>query len=145
MEGSVHGMATRGTAKHDPVRADSPAPETKPTPPPTHTVSNDHARRQATKVAALAGDPAYAVHITSYRSFNGARRDWKRLVRRLPEQLFGLRARVAQVNLGPPKGVYYRLKAGPLPTRQFARKLCGSLRRKGMYCAVMKFTGQPIS
>lgn len=118
--------------EHDPPRADE---------------ESKRARATAPKRAVdapRAAAPAFAVHITSYRTLAGARKDWKRLVDRHPEQLFGLRARVSTIDLGPPRGRFYRLKAGPLPSRRFAKKLCGSLRRRGLYCAVMRFTGQPI-
>lgn len=88
-------------------------------------------------------EPPFAVHITSYKNRANVGKDWKRLVGEHPEQLLGLRVRISTIDLGPPRGRFYRLKAGPLPTRQFANALCRSLRQKGLYCAVMRFTGQP--
>lgn len=106
------------------VAAESPAPKT-----------------AADKPSSAEAERSFAVHLTSYRTMKGLRNDWPRLVRAHPEFLFGLRVRVTSVDLGPQKGEFYRLKAGPLPSRKFAQELCRSLRRRGLYCAVMRFTG----
>ena len=87
----------------------------------------------------------FAVHLASYREMRNLRNDWKRMVKRHPEFLLGLEARVATVDLGPAKGTFHRLKAGPLPSRAFARRLCRSLRDRGLYCAVMRFTGRQLA
>ena len=84
----------------------------------------------------------YAVHLASYRKIKTVRKEWTRLVDAHPEHLMGLRLKVGTVELGPRRGTFLRLKAGPLPSRGFAKKLCQSLKKKGLYCAVMRFTGR---
>lgn len=93
---------------------------------------------------AEAESSAFAVHIASFRTMRGVRKAWPRLVRAHPEFLYGLRARVTHVDLGPKKGRFYRLKAGPLPSRAFAKELCKSRRKRHLYCAVMHFTGRKL-
>lgn len=86
----------------------------------------------------------YAVHLASYRKIKTVQKEWTRLVNAHPEHLMGLRLRVSPVDLGSNRGTFLRLKAGPLPSRDFANKLCRSLKKKGLYCAVMRFTGQQL-
>lgn len=87
----------------------------------------------------------FAVHLASYREMKNLRNDWKRMVKRHPEFLMGLKPRVATVDLGPTKGTFHRLKAGPLPSRKFATRLCKSLRDRGMYCVVMRYSGRQLA
>lgn len=121
------------TAAMEPPKAKPAGPQTAPA---QVTARAQPVRRQS-------ADPPYAVHITSYKKRSNVGKDWKRLVGAHPEQLMGLRVRVTPIDLGPPRGRFYRLKAGPLPSRQFANDLCRSLRQRGLYCAVKRFTGQP--
>ncbi len=86
----------------------------------------------------------YAVHLGSYRSPGRAMRGFAELARKAPD-LAGLRARVEQVDLGPGKGVFERLKAGPLTSRAAAEALCGKLHTAGLYCSPADFTGRAPS
>ena len=88
--------------------------------------------------------PDYAIHLASYRKMKTVRKEWERLVKAHPEHLMGLRVRVSKVTLGSGRGTFLRLKAGPLPSRPFAKELCASLQKQGLYCAVMRFTGRSL-
>lgn len=120
-------LALTASAASPRVAAESPASE-----------------RAAEKPSGAEAERTFAVHIASYRTMKGLQKDWPRLVRAHPEFLFGLRVRVTSVDLGPQKGEFYRLKVGPLPSRKFAKELCRSLRQRGLYCAVMRFTGRRL-
>ena len=41
---------------------------------------------------------------------------------------------VTKVNLGPGKGVYYRLKVGPVDSADDATDLCRKLKKRRQYC-----------
>lgn len=92
------------------------------------------ASASAAAEAPAAGEPAMAVHLASYRDRAALARGWKQLQKRFPDRLGGLDMVVSRVDLGPEKGVFYRLKAGPLPGDAAAKDLCRSLKRQGQYC-----------
>jgi hypothetical protein len=56
------------------------------------------------------------------------------LSKRFASQLGGLEHRVERVDLGNNKGVFYRLKAGPLPSNAAAKDMCVQLKAKRQYC-----------
>ena len=74
-----------------------------------------------------------AVHLASYRKKGAAERGWAALSKRFG-QLSGLQFRVERVDLGNTKGVFYRLKAGPLPSNGAAKDMCRQLKAKRQYC-----------
>ena len=99
---------------------------------------------RAGPVQAKPTKPDFAIHLASYRKMKTVRKEWERLVKAHPEHLMGLRVRVSKVTLGSGRGTFLRLKAGPLPSRPFAKELCASLQKQGLYCAVMRFTGHSL-
>lgn len=74
-----------------------------------------------------------AIHLASYRKQGDAERGWAALQKRFGE-LAGLEPRIEHVDLGGSKGVFYRLKAGPLPSNAAAKDLCAKLKAKRQYC-----------
>ncbi len=78
--------------------------------------------------------PYPAVHLASYKSRKDAVRGWTQLRRAHSALLRGLRYEVARVNLGAGKGIYYRLKAGPLANKSEASSLCRKLKSRRQYC-----------
>lgn len=74
-----------------------------------------------------------AVHLASYRQKGAAERGWAEIVKRFG-QLSGLQPSIERVDLGATKGVFYRLKAGPLPSNGAAVDLCRQLKAKRQYC-----------
>jgi len=75
-----------------------------------------------------------AVHLASYRQKKVAERGWAELSKRFGSLLGGLVHRVERVDLGNSKGVFYRLKAGPLPSNNAAKDACRQLKAKRQYC-----------
>jgi cell division septation protein DedD len=75
-----------------------------------------------------------AVQLASLRSREEAAQEWERL-RRGQEDLLGELSPVIQrADLGAERGIYYRLRAGPLADGPAAIALCGSLRERGVDC-----------
>lgn len=74
-----------------------------------------------------------AVHLASYRRKGAAERGWVALTKRF-SQLSGLEPRIERVDLGSTKGVFYRLKAGPLPSNNAAKDICRKLKAKRQFC-----------
>ncbi len=78
--------------------------------------------------------PQPAVHLASYKSKKDADRGWKQLKKAHSGLLGGLSEEVMQVNLGPGKGIFYRLLAGPLDSKAAASSLCNKLKAKRQFC-----------
>ncbi|PCI38508.1 MAG: hypothetical protein COB46_11135 [Rhodospirillaceae bacterium] len=75
-----------------------------------------------------------AVHLSSYRQKSAALKGWSQLQKRYGSLLGNLETSIERVNLGDGKGVFYRLKAGPLPSNGDAKALCRKLKAKRQYC-----------
>lgn len=78
--------------------------------------------------------PQPGVHLGSYKSKNAADQGWAQLLRAHKALLKDLQPDVSKVNLGPRKGVFYRLKAGPLSDQKEATSLCRKLKQRRQYC-----------
>ncbi len=75
-----------------------------------------------------------AVHLASYRSRRGADRGWTQLRRAHRGVLDDLEPQITKVNLGPGKGIFYRLKAGPVADKAAATEVCRRLKSRRQYC-----------
>ncbi|MBW8056299.1 MAG: SPOR domain-containing protein, partial [Nitrospira sp.] len=82
--------------------------------------------------------PAYKVQLAAERSLEGARGEWERLRRKNLDLLGNLTLSVTKADLGPEKGVFYRLRAGPVGDKAAARALCAKLARREMGCLVVR-------
>ncbi|MBM3581822.1 MAG: SPOR domain-containing protein [Alphaproteobacteria bacterium] len=87
----------------------------------------------AAKGAAMAKGSA-AVHLASYRSRQQAERGWQQIQKAHQAILGKLQSDIVEVNLGAGKGTYYRLKAGPLASKDAAADICRQLKQRRQYC-----------
>lgn len=78
--------------------------------------------------------PQPAVHLASYRTTKAAEGGWAQLRRAHQNLLGGLTPEITKVDLGPGKGIFYRLKVGPLESSAAAKDLCGKLKLRRQYC-----------
>ena len=83
---------------------------------------------------AMLKGPQPAVHLASYRSRKSADTGWAQLRRAHKQLLGGLSMEVKQINLGPGKGTFYRLMAGPVANKGAAENLCRRLKARRQYC-----------
>jgi len=83
-------------------------------------------------------DVAMVLHLSSLRSEEAAKREWSDLQRSFPDSLGQMGADIQRAELGD-KGVYYRVLAGPLPSRKAASQTCEELKAKDakQYCRVL--------
>ncbi len=83
-------------------------------------------------------DVAMVLHLSSLRSEGAAKREWSDLQRSFPAALGNLTADIRRTELGD-KGVFYRVLAGPLPSRSAAKDACAAVKSKNakQYCRVM--------
>ncbi|MDE0538936.1 MAG: SPOR domain-containing protein [Rhodospirillales bacterium] len=94
------------------------------------------APKSAAPKAGTAGR-GYRVQLAAVRSDRDARREWTRLRTRHSGLLGRLRHSVVRADLGD-KGIYYRLRAGPLENKAAARTLCGKLTKIKVGCLVVR-------
>ena len=79
---------------------------------------------------------AFAVQIASLRSEAAVRARWSDLKRGHPDLLRGLSLSVERVALE--NGAQYRLRAGPLPDRAAAGRLCDRLNEREIGCLIVR-------
>ena len=88
----------------------------------------------ATPSRAAAVKGAAAVHLASYRSRQQADRGWQQIQNAHKEILGKLQPDITEINLGSGKGTYFRLKAGPLASKDAAADICRQLKQRRQYC-----------
>jgi len=83
-------------------------------------------------------DGVYRVQLTALRSREAVETVWRRLKDVHADLLGGLDLNVERADLGPGKGVFFRLQVGPLADRAEARALCDELSQRQQGCQVVK-------
>jgi tetratricopeptide (TPR) repeat protein len=79
--------------------------------------------------------PQPGVHLASYKSRRDAERGWAQLRRAHKGELASLQSEISETRLGA-KGVFFRLKAGPLMGKVAAEALCKQLKKRRQFCEV---------
>ena len=110
-----------------------PPPKADAEPPPAEKVA-----KPAAPPKAEPGARKYRLQLAALRSRDAADKAWKRLRSRHRELLSGRKAAIVKKDLGPPKGVYYRLLLGPATDRETARLLCAKLAKRDVGCLVVQ-------
>jgi len=82
--------------------------------------------------------PAYRVQLAAVRSLERAQGEWDRLRRKNTDLLGKLALSVVRADLGPKKGVFFRLRAGPLADEATARALCAKLASRKVGCLIVR-------
>lgn len=80
---------------------------------------------------------SHRVRLASYREANNAKEGWTILRKRFAKTLGPLNFAVARTDLGPDKGIYYRLEAGPLGSAQEAGAICREIESRGESCVTV--------
>jgi len=89
----------------------------------------------ASPIAPVPG--AFQVQLASARSADGAMGEWKRISGKNAVVLDGLSPSVSEVDLGE-KGVFFRLRAGPLADKAAADAICAELAAQNVGCIVVR-------
>jgi hypothetical protein len=90
------------------------------------------------KRAAPSVGKVFRVQLAAARTPEAVRAEWDRVRRKNLDLLGDLGLTVTKVDLGPKKGVFFRLRAGPLADDPTARKLCSDLAKRRIGCLVIK-------
>ena len=78
------------------------------------------------------------IQLAAVRSVERATTEWSRLRRKHADLLKGLSLTVTKADLGPVKGIFYRLRAGPVAAESTAKALCAQLARRKIGCLVVR-------
>ena len=109
---------------------------TAPTPAPVKSVAATPSPAPAP--AQVSREKAYLIQLAAARSSQGARTEWERLKTKHGDLLGNLGLTVTKADLGPGKGIFYRLRAGPLVSENSARALCQQLAQRKVGCLIIK-------
>ena len=72
------------------------------------------------------------------RSRERANSEWTRLKRKHGDLLADYSLNVVRVDLGPTKGIFYRLRAGPIAWEDVAKSLCENLIKRKVGCLIVR-------
>ena len=92
---------------------------------------------QAPSVSGAAVVSPFGIQLASLRTEQQANVLWKRLQDKYPSLLGGLASRVVRFDSGS-RGVFYRLQAGPMPTKATALDFCVKLKTAGQECIFVR-------
>ena len=81
-------------------------------------------------ISTFSDSQIFQVQLAAFRSPAGALQAADRLKEGHPELFEGLELRVVRANLGEKLGVWYRIRAGPLPDKASANRLCVEIRQR---------------
>ena len=124
------------------VQAARPPKPSLPSPASGTSAASPEPGRPSATTPAKSGDTAafaqnFQVQLAAVRDEQAAAREWKRLQSRNAGLLSGLKLNVVRADLGD-RGVYYRLRAGPISERAAAVTLCQSLAKAKVGCLVVR-------
>lgn len=94
----------------------------------------------AQQIKVTTPDPAsgkFLLQVGAFRDKAGADAGWARMRKRHSDLLTKMEPDIARADLGA-KGVFYRLRIGPLGDKTSADRLCDSLKKRKLGCLVVK-------
>ncbi|MBL6771765.1 MAG: SPOR domain-containing protein [Alphaproteobacteria bacterium] len=92
---------------------------------------------QAPSLTGAAVVAPFGIQLGALRSEQQADALWQRLTQKFPGLLGSLSHRVVSYDSGP-RGLFYRLQAGPMPTKSTAQDFCVQLKRQGQDCIFVR-------
>lgn len=80
----------------------------------------------------------YQIQIAAVRSQNRAESEWARLIKKHGDLLDGYTLNIIRADLGSDKGVFFRLRAGPISGEDVAQALCQKLAKRKIGCLIVR-------
>ena len=74
------------------------------------------------------------LHLASFRSEASAKQAWQDAIGNNKASLASLKSIIRRVDLGPEKGIFYRLMAGPFKSLSDAEAICIQLKQNNQFC-----------
>ncbi len=110
---------------------------------PVKKVPEPAEKAKAVEKEKIKGGPkaGYRVQLAAVRSQERAKQEWARLTKKHSDLLGGFSLTVVKADLGPKKGIFYRLRAGPVPSEDAARRLCTLLAKRKVGCLIVRPDG----
>jgi hypothetical protein len=81
---------------------------------------------------------AYQIQIAAVRTPERATSEWARLKSKHGDLLGGYSLNVVRADLGATKGIFYRLRAGPIAWEDVAKVLCDNLSKRKVGCLIVR-------
>ncbi|MGJ3259037.1 MAG: SPOR domain-containing protein [Rhodospirillales bacterium] len=81
---------------------------------------------------------SWRIQLAASRSEPAVKSEWDRLRSRNVDLLGDLQLQVTRIDLGATRGIFYRLRAGPLADEKAAQALCERLKQRKLGCLVVK-------
>lgn len=131
---TAESVASAAPAPPPPSAPPAPAPKAAAPPEPPKPVAVAAPAAAPRPTAAGGG---YRVQIAALRSEDAAKKAWQDIARRHADLFGKLDSRVVRADLGP-KGVYWRLQAGPVDDAAAAEALCNRAKQRKLGCIVVK-------
>ncbi len=122
----------------DENRSVSPKKVTKSQTAPLSTMNKTHDKNANPNVSLNSSDDIYRIQVAAARTPKQARLEWDRIRRKHLDLLGDFGLTVMKADLGPEKGVFYRLRVGPLENANSARVLCKKLLKRKLGCLVVR-------
>lgn len=104
--------------------AQAPAQAAAPPPPPKVSATADLSGR-------------WRIQLAAFRDRPTAESEWRRLQARYPDLLGALALEVQKADLGA-KGIFYRMRGGPLADEASAKLLCAQLKQRNQGCMIVR-------
>lgn len=79
----------------------------------------------------------YVMQILSSKSESGVEATWQKIKARNADIVNGLNANIVKADLGD-KGIYYRLRLGPVRTGDEAKNICAKLKKRDVGCFIVR-------
>ena len=117
-------------------RPAAPAQAIVPPPPPKPVMPS--ATPAPPPAAALPPGKGYFLQLGALRSVEAAQASWTELKAAQPDILGSLPANAVKADLGPDRGVYYRVMAGPIADETSATQSCNTLKERHVACILVK-------
>ncbi|MBT5519581.1 MAG: SPOR domain-containing protein [Rhodospirillales bacterium] len=108
-----------------------PTPEPMPEPEPA-------AAPESETVAVASNSSGFRIQLAALRTHSSAEAEWKRLKNTHPGILGPMALFVVKVDLGGDQGIYYRLRAGNMATKETAKAVCDKLAARNVACLVIR-------
>lgn len=116
----------------------APTPKAPTSAPSTQTASAQPAPAPSKTEQAPSFTNAYRVQLLAARSQSGAEAEWRRIRSENKDLLGNLALNLTRVDLGKDKGIYYRVRVGPLADEAAAKTLCARLKQRKQGCLVVR-------
>lgn len=99
---------------------------------------------EAPKVAAVTPAPkpkavgSYVLQLLSSKSESGVQQTWEKIKSKNGDILKTYKGNIVKADLGPTKGVYYRLRVGSMSDSAEAKRVCDQLKIRNVGCFIVK-------